>query len=168
MKFGSNQRLETNNNSLTIELWGNIDDQAELPDKLDLNQIKVVKFDFGGVLFINSVGIAKWISYMGSFEANSNLKIEFYNCPKVIIDQVNSILGFLPKNGEVVSFHLPIFCTQCKDTFHITKESNNFDPSSIDLSKEVTEKKCENFPGCRKNFEVDVTEASFFRFLNRK
>ena len=35
-------------------------------------------------------------------------KIEFRNCPKVIIDQINMVKGFLPENAIVESFLRPL------------------------------------------------------------
>jgi hypothetical protein len=118
--------------------------------------VKELQVFWGEVKSINSCGIREWIKWLA---ANPVQSILYFECPKIIVDQINMVQGFLPKHGKVRSFFVPYFeddSGEEKDVlFSYGKE---FDDSGIHPPNEVLSS--EGRP-----MEMDVIEAKYFRFL---
>src|SRR6185437_12284669 len=64
-----------------------------------------VIIDLREVTAINSVGIREWIKWTKTLPAGCKMTVR--NCPKIIVDQINMVLGFLPAGTVVESFFVP-------------------------------------------------------------
>jgi hypothetical protein len=63
---------------------------------------------------INSTGIKTWVEWVQSNKIHSpDLFYRISNCPKVFIDQVNMVEGFLPERCLIESFSVPYYCEKC-------------------------------------------------------
>ena len=115
--------------------------------------------DFEGVTLINSCGIREWIKWMNTA---SGSKILYRNCPKVIVDQINMVEGFLPANGIVESFYVPYYCEECENiTQVLLKNGKDFGNGGVKAPEENPCTKCQSAA------EIDVIEGKYFKFLQR-
>ncbi len=88
-----------------VQMIGTIDEDIDFNQHV-LSSEKNIDFDLSGIKSINSCGIREWIKWMGTM---SKAQIQFMNCPKVIVDQINMVVGFLPSNAKVQSFFVPYY-----------------------------------------------------------
>ncbi|MNL21183.1 hypothetical protein D3C87_1424610 [compost metagenome] len=111
-----------------------------------------------GVKSINSCGIREWIKWMGTA---SGAQIVFKNCPKVIVDQINMVDGFLPANGRVSSFFVPYY----------NDDSGTEKNVLFTFGKEFTESGVTPPAGIKdedgNEMEMDVIESKYFKFLKK-
>lgn len=155
MSFSISKRPEGAH--LVIEVKGNIDEDSNFTPP-DVGSATSVVLDLSGITAINSVGIREWIKWMKGFPALMPLKVR--KCPKIIVDQINMVAGFLPAGTKVQSFYVPYYSDASGNEkmvlFEDGKEFSNgeiFPPSEVkDDSGEV--------------MEMDVIEAKYFKFLN--
>lgn len=146
---------------------GNLDELAELPSLVDLVNVRKITFDFMGLKFISSVGIKSWIMMIDNIKEIPGIEIEFSNCPKSVIDCVNSIEGFLPEQGYVSSFKIPYFCEECDQSFTVLEPTSTVLPH---LDKYLNEQKTfpeKNCPTCQKRTEIDLPAPRFLKFLKK-
>ncbi|HWU43212.1 MAG TPA: hypothetical protein VN132_07240 [Bdellovibrio sp.] len=98
-------KMEKASNKLVVKMSGTIDEDADF-SRLDLKGNTAVDIELSGVKSINSCGIREWIKWIGTAGA---APVTFNNCPKVIVDQINMVDGFLPSTGKVNSFYVPYY-----------------------------------------------------------
>ena len=111
MSFHCKHLIE--DNKMNLYFYGNLDENFDFGN-LEFGEVAQIVFDFGNVELINSVGIKKWllgIALIG--ETYPHLRFSYRNCPRIIIDQINGVSGFLPPNTPVESLLLPFYCENC-------------------------------------------------------
>ncbi len=111
---------------------------------------------FKGLKSINSTGIREWIKLMQKLQS---VQLNFIECPKVFIDQVNMIQGFAPPNTKISSFYVPYFneANESEKSVLLTRGVNYGDGKIIALPKVLDENGAE--------MEIDVVEVKYFKFL---
>jgi len=123
-----------------------------------INEGKTLDFDLSEVKGINSCGIREWIKWM---ETVKEAKINLQHCPKVIVDQMNMVQGFLPANGQVQSFFVPFY----------NEDSGEEKMVEFVSGKEFTDQGLVSMPKVQdsagQDMEVDVIESKYFKFLKR-
>lgn len=155
MSFSVNKKPE--GSSLILEIKGNIDEDSNFTPP-DLGSTASVVLDLEGVTAINSVGIREWIKWTKGFPASLQLAVR--KCPKIIVDQINMVSGFLPSGTVVQSFYVPYYSDASGNEKMVLFENGKefkggdlFPPAEVkDESGEV--------------MEMDVIEAKYFKFLN--
>lgn len=157
--MANNIILKKIDDNLLIEISGSIDEEVTLSSDV-LQGAKALIFDFNGVKSINSCGIREWIKWLSPYPQT---KVVYRRCPKIIVDQINMVDGFLPSTGKVESFYVPYYSDAAGEEkqilFSIGKE---FDESgAIHLPNAVVDSKNEPM-------ELDVIESKYFRFLQKK
>ena len=90
---------------LILQLSGIIDEDVDFTHH-SLQNVQQIEIELSNVKSINSCGIREWIKWLTSAK---EAKISFKQCPKVIVDQMNMVDGFLPINGIVESFFVPYY-----------------------------------------------------------
>lgn len=150
------QFSQANENGKTIlTLSGQIDES--FPQELhNFKSGAELIINLDQVKMINSLGIREWIKFMN---ANSGTKIEFSFAPKIFIDQVNMVQGFITPNCKITSFYVPYF----------NEDSNAEKNVLYSLGKEFGEGFL-NVAGSVKGedgseLELDVVEQKYFKFL---
>lgn len=154
--------------TLKLTLEGNLNEMANFDD-LPLSGIEDIHIDFGGLKFINSSGIHRWVKWTQNIENDhAAIRVGFFKCPKIIIDQVNAVKGFLPKSGTIHSFMLPFYC----------EESDRHEMVLMQRDKDFMEESSEGqewvkVPNCscsetQTPCEMDVMPKKYFAFLKRK
>ena len=142
---------------LTLIFEGQIDEDASF-EGYPLTTKEVV-LELEKVAAINSCGIREWVKWIKSSTPGS--KVVLRNCPKVIVDQINMVAGFLPENGIVDSFYVPYYCESSgNEKMVLFRRGAEFTPGG-DLKPPSGIKDEETGEA----MEMDVIEAKYFKFL---
>ncbi len=155
-QFGFDKKAE--GPAAVIALRGNIDEDANF-STISLEGAKEVVLDLEQVSAINSCGIREWIKWIKTAPSS---KFIYRKCPKVIVDQINMVSGFLPENGMVESFFVPYY-SDASDTEKMVlfTSGKEFKGSEIFPPDEVKDDKNGDV------MEMDVIEAKYFKFLKK-
>lgn len=150
-------KMENSGDKLALNLSGTIDEDADF-SKVIIAGSPVVEVNLEQLKSINSCGIREWIKWIA--QANT-AEIKFINCPKVIVDQINMVDGFLPSNGKVISFYVPYYNDDAGSEKNVLfRYGNEFSEAGVTAPTEVKDDE-------GNVMEVDVIEAKYFKFLNR-
>lgn len=148
----------TADNTVTLSFVGSIDEDASFAGVTTDGATKVV-LDLNNVGAINSCGIREWINWIKGIPADT--KIVFKACPKVIVDQINMVSGFLPEKAEVESFYVPYYSEASGDEKMVLfSKGKEFNGSELNPPEKVTDES-------GGEMEMDVIEAKYFKFLNK-
>ena len=153
---------------LELVLIGYMDEQTVLPDVAKLANTHRLIINFGRVNAILSMGVKTWVRFADELEKHPNLKIEFKNCSRQVVDQINLVKGFLPDNADVTSMFIPIFCETCNRTFKVLKKTDNITEEINKVIAQVEVSDCDQFPGCKETFELECNQASYLKFIERR
>jgi hypothetical protein len=138
-----------------IEIKGNIDEDF-VNLSLDFLNAKEVIVDFNGIIKIQSTGIREWLNIISPYQ---DVFFIYRNCPKIVIDLINMIEGFLPANGTVESFYVPYFHVDTGEERKILfTYGSEFNRSGINPPSEV-------LTSTGELMEMDVVESKYFKFL---
>ncbi len=150
-------KIDKKSGIVNINMAGTIDEDADFT-QMNLMEAQEIELELSGIKSINSCGIREWIKWMAT---NKNAKIDFKQCPKVIVDQINMVDGFLPQNGKVSSFFVPYY----------NDDSGTEKNILFSLGKEFSDGSV-NPPGSIKDdqgntMEMDIIESKYFKFIKR-
>lgn len=150
-----------------LVLIGYMDEQTILPDPDKISKDKRLIINFGRVNAILSMGVKQWIRFAEQLEQSPHLKIEFKNCSKQIVDQINLVKGFLPENGTVTSLFVPIYCGTCNRSFKVLRKTENIKAEIERVISSMEVNDCDSFPSCKQTFELECNPYSYLKFLDR-
>lgn len=143
---------------LTLQIHGQIDEDASF-EGLGFDGATNITLDLEHVASINSCGIREWIKWIRT--APDGAKITYRNCPKVIVDQINMVAGFLPDNAKVESFYVPYYSEDSgNEKMVLFKEGKEFSGGQVNPPAEVKD-------DGGAVMEMDVIEAKYFKFLTK-
>lgn len=149
---------EKNGDTLQVRLKGSIDEDAILSN-ITFEDAKAIVLELGQISSINSCGIREWIKWLKS--APSGAAITYRECPKVIVDQINMVSGFLPEGAVVESFYVPYFNENTgNEKMVLFKAGQEFSSGNVNPPAEVKDENGEPM-------EMDVLEAKYFRFITK-
>ncbi len=150
-------KIDKSSGTLKIEMAGTIDEDVDFT-QLNLGDVQAVALELSGVKSINSCGIREWLKWMGT---NKDAKIEFNQCPKVIVDQINMVDGFLPQNGKVSSFFVPYYNDDSGTEKNILfRFGTEYTEGNITPPAEVKDDQ-------GNAMEMDIIESKYFKFIKR-
>ncbi|MBT7608867.1 MAG: hypothetical protein HN576_03870 [Bacteriovoracaceae bacterium] len=137
-----------------FKLKGEINEDL-LIEELIYHKSDLIKVNFKEVVMINSCGVSEWIKFV---EAVSNIgsKIQYFNCPQIIVQQVNMVTGFVPGNGSIETFYAPYFCDDCENEDKILLKSSDL------KGRTAPELKCTK---CGELSEIDAMEDIYLNFI---
>ncbi len=158
---------ETPHGIIEFQLSGSIDESTQFPDDFDFSNFKQVHFDFERIEFINSEGIKLWIQFVDSISENHEVRLVYSQCTPLIVNQINIIDGFLPKNAVVDSVFIPVSCELCDRSLNVPLKMSLVDIEFDSILDRVETDRCNRFPVCKSAMEVDVIKEYYFRFTNR-
>lgn len=154
-----------NGSLIEISLEGPISEKASLFD-INLQAFKEIKINLSKVTFINSIGVKNWILWTCRLPQNAKLYLD--ECPFVIVNQINIVQGFIPKNAVVTSFLAPFLCEKCshEETIKLSQNVHYFYTSdqsaaSVQIPENLTCTKC------RGTLEPDFLLEKTFGFIKR-
>lgn len=150
-------KIENQGNKINVHLKGTIDEDADFSQHA-LGTTTEINLLTGQIVSINSCGIREWIKWLSSAKAN----IYFHECPKIIVDQINMVDGFLPVGAKVISFYVPYYNDESGEEknvlFKYNQEFN--DKGEIKPPAQVND-------SSSNPMEMDVIEAKYFKFLKK-
>lgn len=147
----------TNGSTLQLTLMGTIDEDADF-SKIPIAGATAIDLQLGGVKSINSCGIREWIKWMG---AATGAQIKWNECPKVLVDQINMVDGFLPANAKVMSFYVPYFCDDAGSEKNVLYRYGT-EYSEGQLTPPASVKDDDG-----NDMEMDVIESKYFKFIKK-
>jgi hypothetical protein len=150
-------KVEKAGTQAKVQISGVIDEDADF-NPHSLAGATHVDLHLGNIKGINSCGIREWIKWIGTA---GGATVQYHECPKMIVDQINMVQGFLPAKGQVMSFYVPYF----------NEDSGAEKNVLFTYGKEFTESGV-NPPADIKDdegnaMEMDVVEAKYFKFLKK-
>ncbi len=140
-----------------IAMTGIIDEDFDYSSLLE-NPGKVYKIDFNELKMINSTGIREWIRFIEKLGPAVNF--QYFNCPNIIIQQMNMVSGFLTKNAKVLSFFAPYFCEELDEEEHVLLQASEVKDFKAPVRKKLVD-------GQEVEMEFDAIEEQYFKFLKR-
>ena len=147
-----------NGTEINVSLSGHVDEDAQFAS-LDLAGASKVTVNADGISAINSCGIREWVKWVRT--APPQAQIVLQKCPKVIVDQINMVTGFLPENGKVESFYVPYYSDASgNEKMVLFSEGKEFKGAEVHAPSEVKDDDGEAM-------EMDVIEAKYFKFLKK-
>ncbi len=149
-----------------LVLIGYMDEQTVLPDTNRLEGCNRLIVNFGRVNAILSMGVKEWVTFVDKLEKYPHLQIEYKNCSKQIVDQVNLVEGFLPSNGKVTTLFVPVYCAQCNRSFKVLRKTDSIQEEIQNVIPSMEVSDCSEFPGCRTKFELDCNPKFYLKFLD--
>lgn len=150
-------RVDKSADGAKVSVSGVIDEDVDFAAH-PLSGFQRVDINVRSVKSINSCGIREWIKWLSSA---GSAAVTYHECPKMIVDQINMVQGFLPTNGKVASFFVPYFSEQAGTEKNVL----------FTYGKEFTESGVTPPAGVKDDggnaMEMDVVEAKYFKFLKR-
>lgn len=141
---------------LILRISGGVDEDANF-QPVDMGALKSMVLDVEGVTAINSVGIREWIKWTKGFP--SGLQIMIRRCPKIIVDQINMVAGFLPPATVIESFFVPYYSEGTgAEKMVLFENGKEFKGGDLHAPAEIKDDSGEVM-------EMDVIEAKYFKFL---
>ncbi len=138
-----------------IDIIGSVDENFNQFTK-DVPKGGEVEISLKALKSINSTGIREWIKLMQSMPS---AHITFVNCPKIFIDQVNMVNGFIPASSIILSFYVPYYNENLdKEALVLYKLGENYTAHSVQVQEEHKDDQGQLF-------ELDVVKAKYFKFI---
>lgn len=142
---------------LVVQMTGVIDEDVDF-SQYNLSGSPAIEVELSGLRSINSCGIREWIKWMGSTEGSA---VSLKNCPKVIVDQINMVDGFLPTGAKVESFFVPYYNDDTGSEKNILfRYGTEYTDGSVNPPEVVKD-------DLGNEMEMDVIESKYFKFLKK-
>lgn len=154
---------EAADSGTVLTLDGTVDERADLVGAFSGLPDGPLVINLKGVSRINSSGVRNWINAIKSLAGM--MQIEFVECSRAIVDQLNMINNFAA-SGRVVSFYAPYYCEECeKESEKLIVVEEHFPNREDREEPEAPEYDC---PGCgARDMDFIEDEDKFFYFLSR-
>lgn len=135
-----------------IRLQGSIDEDFDGQMLLNEGSAKIF-IDFNKVSKINSCGVREFIDVLGQI---SDKTLYYVNCPRILVDQINMVKGFITDKSFVLSFYAPYFCEETdEDHMVLFKAADITDFSKAPVAKDSN----------GNDLVFDDFEEKYFKFL---
>ncbi len=152
-----NLNIDKGSPTWQVKVTGTIDEDVDF-GLFSLEGAQQIELLLNDVKSINSCGIREWIKWIGSA---GQVPVVYHECPKIIVDQINMVQGFLPTLGKVQSFYVPFY----------SEDSGNEKNILFTNGKEFDESGGLHVPSIKdesgQEMEMDVVEAKYFKFLKK-
>jgi hypothetical protein len=137
-----------------VTFRGSLDERANL-DPLRIALIGRVMFRLQDIERINSMGVHKWIGFMRSLPAITDLVL--IHCSYPFVQQMNLTYGFAG-NARVESFYAPYACEHClrEQTRLIANDASIEEPQQL-----LSSVAC---PGCGHTMQLDEHPDRYLLF----
>lgn len=155
-KFQS--KMDRQGSKLTLQIGGVIDEDADF-STLPLSGAQEIYIDMDAIKSINSCGIREWIKWIG---AGSSAKVVYAKCPKVIVDQMNMVDGFLPSYAQVESFYVPYYNEDSGS------EKNILFRYGVEYKEGQVQPPSQVKDDAGAAMEMDIIENKYFKFIKPK
>lgn len=154
----SNLKIKNAGTKYYFELCGDLDEDTHF-SSLKIPDATEITVNFEKVTRIQSCGIREWIQLINPY---NKLPFIYINCPKIIVDQINMLDGFLPPNGRVLSFYVPYYNDESGQERQVLfTYGSEFDQDGIYPPADIRDKE-------GNLMEMDVVESKYFKFLAKQ
>ena len=92
-----------------IEFEGSIDEDASFED-IPFDFDSEYLFDFNNLKAINTCGAREWILFLKKLD--NSVKITYQRCPRILVEHMNGVKGFVKTGARVKSFYAPYYCKE--------------------------------------------------------
>lgn len=148
--------------TLVFQFEGTIDEDVKFPELAE--SPAHIRLDMKAIRSINSCGIREWVRWITPISEKN--KVSLIHCPKVIVDQMNMVEGFLPEGAMVDSFYVPYFCEDLdQDHSILIERGREYEQAHGDKRGQIDIKETMRFDDFEGEFEIDVIESKYFKFL---
>ena len=138
-----------------VSVGGVIDEDADF-NPFPLADAKKVDINVGAIKSINSCGIRECIKWLGTAPT---AQVVYHECPKIIVDQMNMVAGFLPATTKVESFYVPYYSDSSgSEKMILFQNGKEFKAGEVHAPPDIKDDAGETM-------EMDVIEAKYFKFL---
>lgn len=144
----------------TIQLQGSLNEYSSALDGVVVNPSFDLNVDLKGVKAINSLGVRNFHAWVKNIKCQ---RLRFFYCPRVFINQLNLVSGFLPDKAEIESFFVPYFSEATGEDAMVLFTKY------LEYKKEdgkVTVKVPEHFDSQGNKMELDAFADQYFKFLD--
>jgi hypothetical protein len=150
-------KIEKNGAHFKVTMAGVIDEDADF-NPHSLAGAETVDLSLSNIKSIKSCGIREWIKWVGTA---GTAQIQYHECPKIIVDQINMVQGFLPAQGKVLSFFVPFYNEDSGEEKNVLFTfGKEYSDGGLGAVPEVKD-------GAGNAMEMDVVEAKYFKFLKK-
>ena len=150
-------KIEKSGADFKVAVSGVIDEDADF-NPHSLAGSSSVSITMGGVKSINSCGIREWIKWI---KTAATASVTYHECPKIIVDQINMVQGFLPANGKVMSFYVPYYNEEAGTEKNVLfTNGKEYSENKVNPPASVTDE-------AGRPMEMDVVEAKYFKFITK-
>lgn len=150
-------KLQKAGAKLELTLSGTIDEDADF-SQIPIEGFQEIDVRLAGLKSINSCGIREWIKWIGTA---GGAKLVWHECPKVIVDQINMVDGFLPGNAKVESFFVPYYNDDAGSEKNILfRFGTEFGDGEVKPPGSVKDDD-------GNDMEMDVIESKYFKFIKK-
>jgi hypothetical protein len=148
-------KINTMTEKVQIDIIGSVDENFNLFTK-EIPKTGKLEFSLQALKSINSTGIREWIKLMQSIQG---AQLSFSNCPKIFIDQVNMVSGFIPTNSKIISFYVPYYNEDAdKEYLALYKLGEDFTSNSVRVQDQYKDES-------GTVFDLDVVKLKYFKFI---
>lgn len=152
-----------NGRECLIFVSGAVNEETHFP-VIEVGDCRVFLIDMEKVTTLNSMGLRNWIVWMKSLKGR--IQINFRNCPRVVVDQMNILQGFLPEGAIIESFYVPYHCESCgHDELYLATRGRDYMEATVDAREGVVLKDQHPCIVCGEIAKWDVIPAKYFAFL---
>lgn len=156
-------RTEKEGQKLIISFSGEIGEDAKFT-KQDFNDIKSTVFDLENVTLLNSCGLRSWIFWVK--EIPQEVVKVFKRCPRMVVDQMNILEGFIPPNSIIESFYIPFYCEDCDEEINqLAIKGEDYVLATAESESSVAIKEDVICPECNNEMDLDILPQRYFKFL---
>ena len=150
-------KIEKAGTTFKVKVIGIIDEDVDFNSQ-SLAGATAVELNLESIKSINSCGIREWIKWIGTAGGAS---VSYSLCPKIIVDQINMVQGFLPAAGKVQSFYVPYYNDESGSEKNVLfTYGKEFKENSVQPPADVKDES-------GKPMEMDVVEAKYFKFIKK-
>ena len=150
-------KIDKAGSTFKVNVTGVIDEDVDF-NNFSLVGVAGIEMNLGSIKSINSCGIREWIKWIGTA---GTTPVVYHECPKIIVDQINMVQGFLPAAGKVASFYVPYYNDESGAEKNVLfTHGKEYTDTTVAPPAEV--KDDEGNP-----MEMDVVEAKYFKFIKK-
>lgn len=152
--------FNVNDKVTTIYLKGSLDEYSSALDSVEVNPSFDLHLDLKELKAINSLGIRNFRDWI--FSVNCQ-RLKLFYCPRVFVNQLNLVDGFMPPKTEIESFFVPYYSEHTGEETQVlfTRYLEfRYDRGFLKLFVP----KVQDSEG--HEMELDVMRDQFFRFLS--
>ena len=153
-------KREQRGDCTVLFLSGVINERTDLNGLFEDLDGDTLVINLKGIARINSCGVRDWVN--AAKPLSDRFKIQYEECSRAIVEQLNMIVNFL-NSGKIVSFFAPYYCDACDQEHEmLIVIGDHFPDHDVLDDPEAPDFDC---PGCGKTMEFNEDEEKYLSFL---